>query len=98
MQIFRVGERSSIYGWTWTLRSVTRPSSIKPSILQIAGDTPQVNQFHSSSETGVKGGFALIRQWILQSIFVGLSFGYVRGKGWGGGKGECGLQTPLSAI
>ena len=52
-----VGWRSSIYGSTWTLQSVTRTSSIKPSILRIAGHTPRVNRFHPSSETGVKGFF-----------------------------------------
>ena len=50
-----MGWRSSIYGSTWTLRSLTRPSSIKPSILRIPSDTPRVNGFHSSCETGVKG-------------------------------------------
>ena len=37
--------------------SVTRPFSIKPSILRIPSDTPRENQFRSFSETGVKGFF-----------------------------------------
>ena len=39
--------------------SVTRPFSIKPSILRIPSDTPRENQFRSFSETGVKGFFLL---------------------------------------
>ena len=38
--------------------SVTRPFSIKPSILRIPSDTRE-NQFRSSSETWVKGFFLL---------------------------------------
>ena len=40
--------------------SVTRPFSIKPSILRIPSDTPRENQFRSFSETGVKGFFFLL--------------------------------------
>ena len=39
--------------------SVTRPFSIKPSILRIPNDTPRENQFRSFSETGVKVFFLL---------------------------------------
>ena len=38
---------------------VTRPFSIKPSILRIPSDTTRENQFRSSSETAVKVFFLL---------------------------------------
>ena len=40
--------------------SVTRPFSIKPSILRIPSDIPRENQFRSFSETGVKVFFCYV--------------------------------------
>ena len=57
MQKFQGGLEKLDLWFNLNPRSVTRPSSIKPSIFRIAGDTPRVNRFHFSSETGVKGIF-----------------------------------------
>ena len=82
---------------------VTRPFSIKPSILRIPSDTTRENQFRSSSETAVKVFFffcyvdCIVVWFCLNSLvnfakrfsrhFIRLGSGEGIGRGFGGGFG-----------
>ena len=89
--------------------SVTRPFSIKLSILRIPSDTPRENQFRSFSETGVKVFFfcyvdCLVVQFCLNSLvnfakhfcWLFIRLGSGEGIGRGGGRGRA--SVPIKCV